>query len=145
MKLPRPRLYLQCAEPQPLAAALQASRDLRERKQRDSNAWLAARKVVKLPGVKKPTGHQDPTYELPKKGPGKGWRLGKGKQSKEERKRRKREAAAASRAKKARAEGDGGDTSAPAPAPAPKKPRKAPKKRKEHPLRAKVKEKKRRK
>ena len=65
------------------------------------------------------------------------------KRYKKERKRRQLASLERSRAKKA-AERDCGNTSAPAPAPQ-KKPRAPPKKRKEHPLRAKVKEKKRRK
>ena len=137
VKLPRPKQ--ECAEPQPLAAALQYSRDLRKRKERDSDAWLAARKVVKRPRVKKPTGFKEKVYELPKPKP-KPKKKKQRKESTEERKERMKAFHA-----KRKKEKDGGDTSAPAPAP--KKPRAAPasKKRKEHPLRAKVKEKKRRK
>ena len=136
MKLPKPKN--ECAEPQPLAVALQKSRDLRKRKQRDSDAWLAARKVVKR-SRKKPTGFKERTYELPKKGPGRGFRSdlqNKPRVSKTEQRRRQREAAARATARK-KAERDAGNKSAPAPAPQ--------KKRKEHPLRAKVKGKKRRK
>ena len=126
------------AEPQPLADALQYSRDLRKRKQQDSDDWLAARKVVKRPR-KKPTGFKEPTYELYKpkvKKPSTAM-------SKAERLRRQKAGRDRADARK-RAERDGGNTSAPAPAPQ-KKPRAAPKKRAAHPLRAKVKEKKRRK
>ena len=65
VELPKPTH--ECAEPQPLAAALQYSRDLRKRKERDSDDWLDAREVVKLQGVKKPKHHKEPTYELKEK------------------------------------------------------------------------------
>ena len=72
MELSPSQTYI--AEPQPLADALQKSRDLRKRKQQGSVAWLAAREVVKRPRIKKPTGFKEPTYELKKKGPGQGFR-----------------------------------------------------------------------
>ena len=93
MELSRTQTHI--AEPQLLADALQKSRDLRKRKQRDSNAWLAAREVVKRPRVKKPKHYKEPVYELPKpKVKPKKKKRKYDKEADKERKRKKRKEAA---------------------------------------------------
>ena len=93
VELPKPTH--ECVTPQRLAAALQYSRDLRKRKERDSDDWLDAREVVKRPRVKKPTGFKEPTWELFKKVKKRSMAM-----SKTELKRRRRAAAAKSNARK---------------------------------------------